>query len=1010
MPAFPYQGFISAIRMRLAAAAILLLFAGQVVGQAAGPTSPHPGSPAPKTTAPSSAKPPFSVTATEVSLDLVVRTKRHQPVVNLDPSQIAIFDQGTPVQLSSLRLVNADSGSQHLVTLFFDPLDADGAKEARKMAEKILAAVPQKGYKFAVLEERGRLRLLQSWTEDRRAVEAAVLEATPVTPATLPDEMTPAEKALIASLHSNDLSFTTADRVEGKLLLDALEQSQRILTERRSYPSLAALQALIDGDRVLSGRKFIVYFSGGGTFNSDARDILHTIVGLANRAGVTVEVVNASFYDPGVNSAMEASEASSILGEVSPGGGVSAAGSTVGAGAFTPGAVLNSVHSYDMGGFEFGGVGSGQSPLVALAEGTGGLCMSGSRGDKRQLRELHEDLSSWYQASWVPPIKEFNGQFRPVQIRPLSKHLVIRTRSGYFAVPTSGSPEIRPFEMPLLNILAGSTLPTDVDFYAGVLHLGALPDGNSAEMVVQVPVSQLQVHEDANTHISTANAAIVAVIKDGQGNVLQQFGQEFPLHEAPEMFRTNADQVLTLQRQFTAGPGVYTLETAVLDRIGNKAGAQRTTFTIQAPPPGLSMSDVALVGSIDPTEEDNQGYFEPMRYRDGQIVPNLDPLLPEETRSLSLFFLLHPLTGSAAQPTLHMQIFRNGQLLSDMPMAVEKVAGTGAAVPCLATIRAKKFPPGAYQVKAVVSQDGHTATSEVPFRVEGTIAASNAPNPSLTATAAEPEKVNSKVMSDATTANSLFAIGSPKDPLPAPTRAAAEAMIEGARKRALAWSDTLVNFYCREVTSHFVDATGEGEWRHKGTLVELMKYVDHAESRTPLLLNGEPSDVEPDHLKFFHSTGEFGAMFHIVFDPSAHAVFTWKRFALLDGQPVQVFDFQVARAHSTFNLVDREGHTQPVGFHGRLYLDSATRTVRRISLDADEISPKLLISACSLSVDYSWISMANHDYLLPVRGAVSLAETGKRPVLNQFEFRDYRRFGSQVRMLSREEMNALRNK
>lgn len=1001
MIALRFRGFLSAIRMRVAAWGMLLLFATQLAAQ----TSPRAGSAAPKPGPASSAGSPLSVTATEVSLDLVVRTKHHQPVVNLDPSQIAVFDDGTRVQLSSLRLVNANSGSQHLVTLVFDPLDADGAKDARKMAEKILAAVPQEGYRFAVLKESGRLRLLQSWTEDRKTVEAAIIQATPVVPASSPAEMTPAEKGLIASLHSNDLSFTSTDRAEGRLLLNALEQSQRILAERRSYPSLAALQALIEGDRILSGRKFIVYFSEGGTFNSDARDILHTIVGMANRAGVTIEVVNASFYDPRVNSAMEASEASSILGEVSPGGGVSAAGSAAGAGAFTPGALLNSVHSYDMAGFEFGGIGGGQSPLVALAEGTGGLYMSGGRGGKRQLRELHEDLGSWYQASWVPPIKEFNGQFRPIEIRPLRKHLVIRTRSGYFAVPASSSPEIRPFEVPLLNILAGSTLPTDVDFHAGIFHLGELPSGNSAELVVQVPVSQLQVHEDANTHISTANAAIVAVIQDGQGKVLQQFGQEFPLHQTPEMFGINSDQALTLQRQFSAGPGVYTLETAVLDRIGNKAGAQRTTFTIEAAPPGLSLSDVALVGSIDPAEEDNQGYFEPMRYRDGQIVPSLDPLLPEETRSLSLFFLLHPAAGSAAQPTLHIQIFRNGQMLSDLPMALGKVTGSGAAVPCLATIRAKHFPPGAYQAKAVVSQGGSTASSEVSFEVEGTIAASNAPNPSLAATASG--KVDSKAMSEAATANSLFTVSSPKDPLPAPTDGAVQAMIEGARKRALAWSATLVNFYCREVTNHFVDATGDGDWRHKGTLVELMKYVDGAESRTTLLLNGEPSTVEPDHLKFFHSTGEFGAMFHIVFDPSAQAEFTWKRSALLDGQPVQVLAFRVARAHSTLNLVDRDGHTQPVGFHGLLYLDSATRSVRRISLDADEIPRGLLISACSLSVDYTWISMGNHDYLLPERGAVGLEETGKRPVLNQFEFRDYRRFGSQVRVLTSAEMKAL---
>ena len=468
----------------------------------------------------------------------------------------------------------------------------------------------------------------------------------------------------------------------------------------------------------------------------------------------------------------------------------------------------------------------------------------------------------------------------------------------------------------------------------------------------------------------------------------------------------NSDQTLTLQRQFSAAPGAYTLETAVLDRIGNKAGAQRTTFAIAPPALGPSLSDIALVASIDPVEEESQSYFEPMRYRDGQIVPSLDAYLPEETRSLSFFFLVHPLAGGAQQPSLHMQIFRNGQLLRDMPMQMEKVSGTGAAVPCLATIQAQRFPPGAYQVRALLQQGGSSASSAVSFRVEGSIAASNAPNPSLSAIEPGPA-INSQVVADAATANSQFVLSSPRDPLPPPAAAASQAVIEGTRQRALGWSDTLVNFYCLEVTNHFVDATGEGDWRLKGTLVERMKYVDHGESRTTVQLNGEASDSEPDRLRFFHSTGEFGAMFHVVFDPSAKAAFTWKRSALIDGQPVQVFAFEVARAHSTFNLTDRNGHTQPVGFHGLVYVDPSTNSVRRISIDAGDIPQKLLIRASSMSVDYSWIALGQHDFLLPVRGAVSLQETGKRPVLNQFEFRNYRRFGSQVRMLSNKEMNEL---
>jgi hypothetical protein len=226
-----------------------------------------------------------------------------------------------------------------------------------------------------------------------------------------------------------------------------------------------------------------------------------------------------------------------------------------------------------------------------------------------------------------------------------------------------------------------------------------------------------------------------------------------------------------------------------------------------------------------------------------------------------------------------------------------------------------------------------------------------------------------------------------------------QAMIEGARQRALAWNDSLVNFFCFELTRHSVDASGHGDWKQKDTLVERMQYVDRAESRTTLLLNGNRSSAPPDQLQFAHSAGEFGAMFHIVFAPSAKAVFTWQRSAFLDGQLVQVFAFKVARANSSFDLADRENHTLYAGFHGLLYLDPATLSVRRISLDADDIPSKLLIRAASISVDYAWVAMQDHDFLLPVRGAVSLKETRRRAVLNVFEFDDYHRSGSEMHIV-----------
>ena len=52
-----------------------------------------------------------------------------------------------------------------------------------------------------------------------------------------------------------------------------------------------------------------------------------------------------------------------------------------------------------------------------------------------------------------------------------------------------------------------------------------------------------------------------------------------------------------------------------------------------------------------------------------------------------------------------------------------------------------------------------------------------------------------------------------------------------------------------------------------------------------------------------------------------------------------------------------------------------------------------------MRVDYDYIAINGHDYLLPVSAEMRLAIGKHQAVLNTIEFRNYRRFGSNMRML-----------
>jgi VWFA-related protein len=966
--------------------------------------------------APVATVPSISTTADEVSLDLVVRTKGGKPILDLQPSELTITDNGEPVKLSGFHLVNGDAAGDHLVTIVFDQLQPGPAKAARQLAAKILSAIPDKGYYFAVLQMSGRLRVLQEFTSNRGTVTQAIVTATGAVKPAQGGTLTDAEKHLIATTQGDALLTDYGDRDRARLLIAGLEESQHVLEEQHNYPSLSALLALARTQKQITGRKLVIYFAQGLNTTSDARDMVKSVVGQANKAGVTFVAIDTNAMDPGMGDKIMSGSA---IAAANPGGAVASA-QTLGAQGYGRGQsgppigqVMDAAEN--MTAMEFGGSGEEvKSPLAALAKDTGGIYIHAGANPRRPLQELRNDLTTYYEAAYTPNIKDYNGAFRPIEIHTSRKGIVVQSRVGYFALPPDNGSGIRPWEVPLLSLLAQPTLPSDVPFATRVLRLGQLPDGNSAALAVEVPISALQVHDDGNTHISSVHLTIVSQIKNEKGAVLERFSEDIPVHDAPDVLHSPEHQYLTMERHFSAEPGTYTLETAVADRIGNKTGAQRTQFAIDPAVKGPALSDVALVRQVEPLHAETAS-FEPMRYMNGRVIPDLTEELPEKTNRLEVFFLVHPLPPTSGQPQLSMEIFRNGESVGKMPLELSKSDGLGA-IPYLGTISGHVFPPGNYKVVATLAQGGQTATSSAEFKVEGTIADSMAPaSLSFAAEGASSSAADEQLTASAATSNSRFSIAASKDPVPPPSEEQANAILSAARQRALAWGDSLPNFFCIEITDHSVDPSGMGDWRQKDTAVQVVRYVDHEESRTTLSVNGQKKAVgaegdlagQPSDLDFAHSIGEFGGMFKLVFDPSAKAKFTWKEADVVDGQPAQVFAFKVDAANSQFDVAGLNNRQNVVGFHGEVYLDTATHSIRRITVDADNIPDFLAVRATTISVDYAWVTINGHDYLLPSRGAVSLREGKHQAVLNEFEFRGYRRFGSQVRILSTAESKSL---
>jgi len=968
-----------------------------LIKPANGQTITAPPAPAPQT-------PTVSTQVEEVSLDLVVHDRRHKPVVDLKPGDIAVSDNDSPVTLNGLHLVTGESNTGHLITLVFDRLGGTSAKNAQNIANTILKLVPKNGFSFAVLDLGGRLRLIQGFSTDRKAilkaVELVTNEKNPA-PKTISDA---AEKNLVAiaqtGADSAGAPASAKNRVFAKTLLSALVESQRIVQDQHTRPSLAGLLALARSQQRVTEHKTIIYFTQNTQMDSAAKETLNTIAGVASRAGVTIDTIDMNALDVGgkyqLDMAMAMGGAPYSPARITVAPGITIAPPMQQIGAAGPTSTIGMATDFTRQSSQNSSV--TKSPMAELSANTGGIYIDAQDRVKKPLAQMLQDMTTYYQATYLPPIKEYNGAFRAISVKPLRTGLNVQSRSGYFAVPTAAGSDIRPFEMPLLKLLNEPKLPEDLKFRSAILRMGVLPDGNTNTLVIETPISELELRKDFNTHLFSAHVSIVAQIKDKNGSVIEHFGEDITRRGALEAAEKGDIEPLTLQRHFISAPGEYVLEAAVLDHYSGLTGAQRINFTVSETSGSLSISDMVLVRRTAATHADTDS-FEPLQYENAIVMPNLSGQVSRSQKDVSLFFILHTDPHASESGALDMEVLRNGIALSHSPLPIHQ-SSPGASVPYMASFPAGFLVPGIYRIKAKFTQVGKTAEQEFSFNVDdeqhrsAVTDARQRGDDAAFGTDLESASVDARSFSPGSL---LFRV--PDHPVQALSQDEAHTFIAAAQERAIGYTESLPNFMCVEVTNRSVDPSGTGNWKHQDTLTELLRYHDKSETRVTLQVDGKVSNSSRDAMKGTFSSGEFGDVLGAVFKTSSKADFLWKQTDMLGNGPVQVFDYRVLLPNSEFKVSGVNDLLVTVGFHGQVFIDSATRGVRRVTLIADDLAADFSTHATSMAVNYDYVVINAHDYLMPVSAELTLQQRHGKVTRNTIEFRNYRRFGSDAQLI-----------
>jgi hypothetical protein len=217
--------------------------------------------------------------------------------------------------------------------------------------------------------------------------------------------------------------------------------------------------------------------------------------------------------------------------------------------------------------------------------------------------------------------------------------------------------------------------------------------------------------------------------------------------------------------------------------------------------------------------------------------------------------------------------------------------------------------------------------------------------------------------------------------------------LDTARDIAISYSGKLPDFTCTEQVQR-TDRTSPTNVKTDRLTIQL-SYFGQKEKQKLVAMNGSTTDKPLESLDGLITGGEFGSLLLGVFDPSSSADFQWKESSNIRKRRAAVYTYRVARAKSHYMLGHRleTGNMVEVaaGYHGEVVLDSETSRVLRLTASADDIPKDSVILQSSVEVDYDFVNVAGHTYLLPSRSEAHM-ERSYRQIANVVTFVDYKKF------------------
>src|SRR5581483_1081964 len=206
-------------------------------------------------------------------------------------------------------------------------------------------------------------------------------------------------------------------------------------------------------------------------------------------------------------------------------------------------------------------------------------------------------------------------------------------------------------------------------------------------------------------------------------------------------------------------------------------------------------------------------------------------------------------------------------------------------------------------------------------------------------------------------------------------------LLEDARRVALNYTAHLPDFLCTQIV-HRSEAYGaEANFRNVDTLTVQVSFFQLHEDYKLIARNNKPTKQKLDAVGGATSQGEFGSTLLLIFHKDSRAEFLFNDWELVNNRRAAVYTYRVDSSNSHWQV--RAGPISVIaGYHGQIYIDPVTKSVLRI-VEEVEIPRGFPVDYTNTTVDYDFVDVSGHQYLLPVRSETDSADLPRRPRAGQ---------------------------